>query len=528
MNYANQAQIDEILAKARERKAQILNTPSDYPKERPTYYVDSIGGCDANDGKTPETAWKSLERVSCAPLESGDVVLFKRGCTFRGQMHGTDGVTYSAYGEGEKPKLYGSIDAADPELWVQTRTPNVWLFRPMIAYIKEVGSIVFNNGEYWGIKVCTNKKTGERCDMYRSDGRRGADVPHGELDVWNGRKYVHRECVKFGGLDDLTGDLEFFHNYWGTPGMLDDHLYLNCPDGNPGEVFDSIEISLRYSIFACGNNITYDNLCFKYAGVHGLSHRGYDITVRNCEFGWIGGSGMFPEHYSMKSNAPYGDDTTRLGNGIEVYGECNKYVVENCYFEQIYDVAITAQVHIGPAEGRPREMRNIRWCNNLFNLCYNSFELWLSIKGNDETLGEMENIDVSGNITVNGGFGWSHQRPDPSYSDWLMWGKEPAMCKFTNCCVHDNIFLNSKKNIIYSGSVGPKKVKFCNNTIIHAGPIGLMPEDLDYHTAKLKTFEATDENLALLEEKGVLENNEIYRLTEEQSGIKGFNPPIKL
>lgn len=523
MQYATQNQIDEVLTVARKRRDEILNTASEYPENRPTYYVDAISGNDCNDGKSPETAWKSLERVASADLNEGDVVLFKRGCIFRGCMASPDGITYSAYGEGEKPKFYGSIDAANPDLWSPTCVPNVWLFRPMIPYVKEVGSVVINDGKLWGIKICTNKKTNERCDM-----QRGTDSPMGILDVYNGRSYVHRERTVFGGLCDIKGDLEFYHNYCGNDDMIDDHLYLNCPDGNPGEVFESIEISLRYSIFGRGKNLTYDNLCFKYAGIHGISHRGYDIIVRNCEFGWIGGSGMFPEHYLMGIPSPYGDDTTRLGNGVEVYGECNNYVIENCYFEQIYDTAVTAQVAIGPAEGRMREMRNIRWCNNVFNMCYNSWELWLSINGNNEDLGELENIDVSGNITVNGGFGWSHQRPDPCYSDWLMWSGNNALCKFKNCSVHDNIFLNSKKNIVYSSAIGPEKVTFKNNKIIHAGVLGFMPEDLNYRTTKMKTFEATDENLALLEEKQVWENTEFYKLTEEQSGINGFNPPIKL
>lgn len=527
MNTASKKQIEEILAAAKARREEIKNSPSVYPIGKTTYYVDSLCGNDKNDGQSPETAWKSLEKVAYADIREGDVVLFRRGCRFRGELRALAGVTYSAYGDGAKPEMLGSVDASNPEDWVPTNVPNVWLFRPMIAYVKEAGSIIFDEGKCWGIKVCRNWQTGERCDMFRNT----RDPKNAEMTVFNGRSYVERECKPFNSLSDITGDLEFFHHYWGMEGMMPDHLYLNCPDGNPGDAFGRIEISLRYSIFAVvGDNVTIDNLAFKYAGVHGISAGGYrkNLTVRNCEFSFIGGSGYAPERYLMKYDPPYGHDTTRLGNGVEIYGTCDGFIVENCWFDQIYDTAITAQVHAAKDGALPLEMKNIRWCNNVFYKCYNSYELWLSISGNDGTYGTMENIDASGNITVNGGFGWSHQRPDPVYADWLMWGKTPAMCRFQNCGVHNNVFLNSKRFIMHSGSVGPSKVAFYDNKIIHGGPLGLLPEDLDFNTPTLKRFEATDENVALFNEKGIWKNNEFYKLTEEESGINGFNPPIDL
>ena len=527
MKFASQAQIDEVLAKARSRKAEIATSASDYPSNRPTYYVDSVNGNDMADGLSPETAWKSLERVAYAPLNAGDVVLFRRGCQFRGSLLAQGGVTYSAYGEGPKPEMLGSINGSNPEDWAPTNVPNVWIFRPLIAYVKEVGSIIFNDGECWGIKICRNWQTKERCDMFRNT----RDPKNAEMTVFNGRRYVERECKPFNSLSDITGDLEFFHHYYGMNGMIADHLYLNCPDGNPAEVFDKIEISLRYSIFGVvGDNVTIDNLAFKYAGVHGISAGGYrkNLTVRNCEFSFIGGSAYSPERYLMQLDPPYGHDATRLGNGVEIYGTCDGFTVENCYFDQIYDTAITAQVHASDDGRYPLHMKNIRWCNNVFNKCYNSYELWLAINGNDGTLGEMENIDTSGNITVNGGFGWSHQRPDPTYADWLMWGAQPALCNFKNCGVHDNIFLNSKRYIMHTASIGKSKVRFYNNTILHGGSLGLLPKSLEPATEPLESFEISDENLESFESKGIWENNDFYRLTDEQSDVNGFNPPIKL
>lgn len=48
-------------------------------------------------------------------LKSGDAVFFERGGLWRGYLDCAEGVTYSAYGQGEKPRIYGSPEnGADP------------------------------------------------------------------------------------------------------------------------------------------------------------------------------------------------------------------------------------------------------------------------------------------------------------------------------------------------------------------------------------------------------------------------------
>ena len=92
-------EIDEIADKMR---TEILSTETDVVVFGTEYYV-SADGNDSADGKSPETAWKTLGKASSATLSEGDVVYFRRGDIFRGQLVSQTGVTYSAYGEGEKP-----------------------------------------------------------------------------------------------------------------------------------------------------------------------------------------------------------------------------------------------------------------------------------------------------------------------------------------------------------------------------------------------------------------------------------------
>jgi len=94
------------------------------------FFVDSAAGDDANPGDTPALAWRSLERVNRATLQPGDSVQFKRRGVWRGTLvpqSGAEGVplTYTAYGEGEKPLLLGSMAKDDPSDWEKTGE-NVW------------------------------------------------------------------------------------------------------------------------------------------------------------------------------------------------------------------------------------------------------------------------------------------------------------------------------------------------------------------------------------------------------------------
>lgn len=152
----------QILADAKAKYQQIMNTESDWTLAEggKVYYV-SPNGDDNNDGLSPETAWKTLDKVNSAALEDsdipnyfldedgfpeyvwaaenrdnwadlnpGDVVLFERGGLWRGMLRTKSGVTYSAYGEGPKPEIWGSPEnGAGAEKWsLMPGTDNIWVF----------------------------------------------------------------------------------------------------------------------------------------------------------------------------------------------------------------------------------------------------------------------------------------------------------------------------------------------------------------------------------------------------------------
>lgn len=83
------------------------------PAQAATYYV-SPQGQDANDGRSPEKAWKSAARVNATPFAPGDQVLFARGGEWRESLLASSSgaadrpIVYGAYGTGAKPRFWGS------------------------------------------------------------------------------------------------------------------------------------------------------------------------------------------------------------------------------------------------------------------------------------------------------------------------------------------------------------------------------------------------------------------------------------
>lgn len=94
--------------------------------------------------------------------------------------------------------------------------------------------------------------------------------------------------------NDAKSDLAENGDFWWDD--ANKALYLYCDKGNPGTSYYSIEIGPRMALFNLttngANNITIDNICLKYSGNFAIraSIKSSNITVTNCEIGWIGGA----------------------------------------------------------------------------------------------------------------------------------------------------------------------------------------------------------------------------------------------
>src|ERR1700712_2838314 len=97
-----------------------------------TYYV-SAAGDDAADGLSASSPWLTVAKINATKFAPGDAVLFKRGDAWRGgqalygSSNGTSGhpIVFSAYGEGPKPRLLGSLEISAAKYWTKY-ADNIW------------------------------------------------------------------------------------------------------------------------------------------------------------------------------------------------------------------------------------------------------------------------------------------------------------------------------------------------------------------------------------------------------------------
>ena len=312
-----------------------------------TYYVDNLCGSKSGDGLTPETAALSYKDV---PVRPGDTVLFRRGCTFSESITSPDGeegkpITYSAYGEGEKPQFEASLDLSDASLWVSGGN-NIWEFAKEIK--EEVCNLFLDDGFGW---LCFEKEELKREGNW----------------YYTHIGYTNRECPESEKSKKRI-------------------LYLYC-DKNPAEKYGKIKASLfgaRY-LASANESAIFDNLSFKYSGVHGFLGIGAkNITIKNCDFTCIGGAVW------------QRDRKIRFGNGVEFWNYAENITVENCTFDNIYDSCTTHQ------GGRNYETpKNITIRNNRFsNYGMAAYEIRDKVPFN---------TDFSGNVCENAGVGISVQ-----------------------------------------------------------------------------------------------------------------------
>ena len=263
-------------AQAETLKSKIMNAKEGIPVEgKHILYVAATGTCTSYSASGAENPLSFVEFIKRNPINGTlgwlenngiDTVLFKRGEVYRSIFIPVSGVAYGAYGEGDKPAFYGSAqNYADAE-WQQDGT----FYSISLSPSYDAGNIIFNDGEKVGYK--------------RSS------------------------------LEDVTKEFDFYHDL--SSGIL--YVYLTKAPSD----YDSIEIAVDKKIVNIqegAQNITIDNLAFKYTGAHGVyaENGSQNITIKNCEFAYLGGS------YIMDH-----EPLTRYGNAIEFWQGCDEILVE--------------------------------------------------------------------------------------------------------------------------------------------------------------------------------------------------------
>ena len=238
---------DEVISCLEEEYIARKKRTEEFYSEKVTdsvYYISSVRGNDENDGRSPDSPWKTCSMLASAELMRGDTVLFECGSVFREQMDIISGVTYSSYGNGEKPLFYGSFDASGKDAWERV-DEDIYRYREYIDMYKDIGNVVFDGGKAWGIKI-------QKCD--------DCDMSLALKNVTNGIEFFDEiASVPFERAEQLPRvDLAYFHS-------KDGYIYLCSKSGSPTDRFASIELSRSIKIFnsySYTEDVSFSNLHF--------------------------------------------------------------------------------------------------------------------------------------------------------------------------------------------------------------------------------------------------------------------------
>lgn len=383
---------------------QIIYNTDDITECAGTRYFISADGNDDADGKTPETAWRTIKKLNETELCRGDLVSFRRGDAFRGIVWARSGITYSAYGTGYKPQVLASMDATQWN-WVKTETENVW-------------------------KLDHEFTLGDVADYgWIDDPKIMIDLSVAVLVTPDGIETPGIRCY---WLNQLTDNFKFcfcgpIYNKKGEnldgDQQRDNYIYMYCDKGNPGELFTDIEIGLNFSVFkrrdAYVEDITINNFELLYGRGPFWPSDCKNIIVTYCICGWQGG------YDDGSQDVPY-------GGGGGVWGACDNFVWDHCYIFQQWDSGVSPQ--FGGQSFPTVIFKDFITTNCLFKGCKWTLEYWLHQKRNTE--GKIVNMIFDYNLCRDGGYGFNElRRNESAYVE--SWGYESSCY---DCSIAHNLF----------------------------------------------------------------------------------------
>ena len=250
-----------------------------------TYYVDATEGNDSNNGTSPETAFKTIDKVNSIEFQPGDQILFQCGEEWTGALKpkgsGEEGapIVIASYGEGDKPVLKPGNDWTIP-YFQPGANPTVW-------NAKVNNGITFYNQEYWEV---------HDLELYDPTYAPGVEV------------YTYRRGINI--TADDCGDLYHF---------VFDNLTIHGfrgPTDNNGKSSGGIITTVISDPSDSSNRVP--------SAIH-------DLTVTNCEMYDLGRSGFnFVSPWTTRTESEWGTFGYR-GYG-EWYPNTNIYIANNTIY----------------------------------------------------------------------------------------------------------------------------------------------------------------------------------------------------
>ena len=401
-----------------------------------TAYYISNDGSDDNDGLTPETAWQTISKLAQEAggwgregiLKPGDAVFFRRGDIFRDQnFHlGTDGLTFSAYGEGPKPIFTTSSEnGTGREKWEliyeDDTGKKIWQF---YRDMSDVSRLILNDGEVITTRIY---------EFYDENGYISCEATGWWQHEAEGVTLLDSLLpLEESMIEDLTiiSRPERFEG-WDYIDCGVGPLYLRCDSGNPGELYNSIEFTeyaMSSNIYLCASNCVFDNISFRCNGKSYIQPDNWkeiqNTVIQNCEFAYGGCTVTF---YREREDGALVVEVQ--GDGI--YNIVRNTTIQNNYF---HDGPTTSTTYEGDNfEDKDAVDGYFHYLNNV-SLDTNGIRLDSSA----DALKFLDSVKICGNQVWNTG-GMDQGKLIYSEGSLVMMPNN-----YGECVIEDNVFYGTK------------------------------------------------------------------------------------
>lgn len=470
--------VQEILSAAEKRRQDILNSETAIVKSDTyvmgetytgTAYYISNSGDDGNDGKSPETAWATLDQVNQADLQYGDAIFFQRGGIWRNTTVETrPGVTYSAYGEGAKPRICASPEngggAERWSLWWEGgKGEKIWLYH---RDMPDCGAIVLNE------ETVTQKILGfwdgHQYLSYIGSNNQNYDGFSTEEQmaqpVFDVKEQLSADLTFFSQADsELPDTLPIFLTGWNADESCYAQtsvgpLYFRCDEGNPGELFSNIEFQTHTPLFdGVAADCTLDNLFVGFSGDGCINAtEGENVVVQNCEVGWVGG--IVGSYNTEDAITGYGPGIQRLAGALGSRSNGSK--IRNNYVHDMYHAGGGIEIF----QEQNDELQcttDISFIGNLFYHCASgvTFFNW-DKEPNPEH--QFKNCTYEDNYVM---FTGTEPWMDTGYAPAFVHEGGPNMQE--GCSIRNNVFFVARTALVYVEQYDPTYFpEFSGNTYI--------------------------------------------------------------
>jgi parallel beta-helix repeat protein len=233
-------------------------------------YVDAVSGNDRNDGNTPASAIKTLEKLAGFNLDPGDTVYLKSASTWieelkiNGSGKKNKPIVITSYGTGEKPAIDGQM----------IKKNNLYLYKQ--SYI-EVTNISFSNAiGSGGIRIAYGSGIKISNCEFTVTGHGGIFIENSNDCTISANSIESPAGIRFAQTDGIYCQR--------NNNITIENNKIILRNNEPDQHIDGIQSYLDKNITIRGNYIFQDNQKSNSQGIYTTNAQGWHIYYNNIVY----------------------------------------------------------------------------------------------------------------------------------------------------------------------------------------------------------------------------------------------------